>query len=293
MQTFQTPGPLKLRLRVPAGEVELVTLDGSETSVDIEPLRHDEATEAAVAEARVELRERGGGAGELVVEILEQGVGGRFGFLFGRSPQVRVRISCPHGADLELKSKSADLEARGRYGQVDVETTSGDVACGDVEGAVRIHCVSGDARFGRVQGAAEVNSVSGDVHGEQTIGEATLNSVSGDVRLREAGGSVSVNTVSGDQTLEAVQQGTVTAHSVSGDVSIAIRRGSRVWIDANSRSGDVTSELDVQDARPEGESPTVELRVQTLSGDIAITRALGPPDRGPAETAPAAGELER
>ena len=293
MQTFTTPGPLALRLHVPSGEIEVATVGGTETTVEIEPLRLDEATEAAVAAARVDLRERGGGALELRVEIPEAGAGGRFGFLFGRSPEVRVRIACPHGADLHVKSRSADIDARGRFGDVQLETTSGDVGIGDVDGALRVQCVSGDIRFGRVAGTAEVNSVSGDVHGEEVRGNATLNSVSGDVVLRRAGASLEVNTVSGDQRLEAVRQGSTKSHSVSGDVGVGVVRGSRVWIDANSRSGDVTSELDVGDARPAGSGPMLELRIQTLSGDIAITRAIGEPGlAAEAEGAPPAGELQ-
>ena len=292
MQTFATPGPLSLRLQVPSGDVDVATVAGTETTVEIEPFRLDEATEAAVAAARVDLRERGGGSSELRVEIPEAGAGGRFGFLFGRSPEVRVRIACPHGADLQVKSKSADVDARGRFGDVQIETASGDVGIGNVDGSLRIQCVSGDVRFGRVGATAEINSVSGDVHGEEVAGNATLNSVSGDVTLRRAEASVDVNTVSGDQRLEAVRQGSTKSHSVSGDLEIGVVRGSRVWIDANSRSGDVTSELEVGDARPAGAGPMLELRVQTLSGDITIARAIGEPDAAPhAETAPPAGEL--
>ncbi len=275
MQTFQTPGSLTLRLRVPAGEVEVETVDGAATQVEIIPLRRDEASEAAVEETRIDLRQSGDGH-ELRVDVPERGATGRLGFLFSRSPEVRVQIRCPREADLLLKSKSADLDARGRFGNVEVETTSGDVEVADVGGSARAQAVSGDVRFGRVDGPAEINTVSGDIAATSVLGTANLNSVSGDIGLREAGSSVNSNSVSGDQRLEAVSEGSVDANSVSGDVYVGVRRGSRVWIDAGSRSGDVTSELEVQDARPDGEGPFVELRVQSLSGDIQLVRAPSP-----------------
>lgn len=285
MQTFQTPGPLYLRLHVPAGEIEIETVDGTQTSVDLVALRQDEFTEAALAEARVELRERGGGGQELRVEIPERGATGRFGFLFSRSPEVLVRIACPHGASIQSKSKSADLEARGRFGDVIIETTSGDVELGDVERSARVNSVSGDVRLARVAGSCELNAVSGDLFADVVLGPANLNTVSGDVVLRDAGSSANANTVSGDIRLEAVETGEVSANSVSGDVHIGVRRGTKVWIDVGSRSGDITSQLDVQDARPDGGGDIVELRVQTLSGDVQLARAAA------RDRAPSANEL--
>jgi len=44
-------------------------------------------------------------------------------------------------------------------------------------------------------------------------------------------------------------------------------------VDARSRSGEVRSELPVSDAPPEGEGPAVELRANTMSGDITVARA--------------------
>jgi hypothetical protein len=45
-------------------------------------------------------------------------------------------------------------------------------------------------------------------------------------------------------------------------------------VDARSRSGEVRSELPVSDLPPEnGGSPSVELRANTMSGDITVSRA--------------------
>jgi DUF4097 and DUF4098 domain-containing protein YvlB len=274
MQTFQTSGPLALRLRVPAGDIEIETNDGQETTVEVEPLRNDEATLAAVEETRIDLRDRPSSGHELRVEVPERGSTSGLGFLFNRSPEVRVRISCPHGAELNARTRSADLDGRGRFGNVEVETTSGDVDIHEVDGAARVNAVSGDVRLGRVGGASELQSVSGDILVEAGNGPAALQSVSGDVQLRDAGASVNLNTVSGDQWAENAGNGPVSSQSVSGDVRIGVRPGIRVWIDAASRSGDVASELDVGEGAA-GEGPVAELRIQTLSGDIAIVRSAG------------------
>jgi hypothetical protein len=278
-QTFHTPAPVALRLRVPAGELEIETVDGEETTVEVRPLRNDEATLAAVEETRIESRGRPSGGHEVRVDVPESGSTSRLGFLFNRSPEVAVRVQCPPHAELHVRTRSADLDGRGRFGNVEVETTSGDVDLDEIDGNARVHGVSGDVRIGRVGGSSELQTVSGDIVLEAGNGPAALQSVSGDLQLRDAGGTVNFNTVSGDQAVENAGNGAVTSQSVSGDIRVGVRPGIRVWIDAASRSGEVRSELDVGDAQGD-ERAVAELRIQTLSGDVAITRSAGGGPRG-------------
>jgi DUF4097 and DUF4098 domain-containing protein YvlB len=84
---------------------------------------------------------------------------------------------------------------------------------------------------------------------------------------------VGVNTASGDQQIGSVTTGKVTLKSASGDLKVGIREGSTLWVDARSRSGEVTSELPVSELPPDGDGPTVELRANTMSGDITVARA--------------------
>ena len=238
-ETFHTPGELSLRIRIPAGRVDIETVAGEETRVELES--DPGVEEEAVITAR---------GGEVVVEIEERRL------LFLRTaPDARVRVTCPPGARLELKGVSTDFGAHGVFGPADVKT------------------VSGDVELERVDGDLSVKTVSGDVAADAVSGRATVQSVSGDVRVGEAGGSVTAQTVSGDVRLASVREGAVTLKSVSGDMQIGIRAGSSLWVDANSISGDTTSELAVGDTPPEGEGPLVELRATAMSGDIRIVRA--------------------
>jgi DUF4097 and DUF4098 domain-containing protein YvlB len=273
VERFHTPGPLTLRVRNTAGEVRLETADAAseETTVELEALRGDDVSLAAVEDARVELRERAGGH-EVRVEIPERGSKSKLGFLFSRAPEVLVKISSPPGADVIAKTVSADVDARGRFGSVELETTSGDIEFSELDGDARIRSVSGDLRFDRIGRSAELQTVSGDVRVGQSAGAATVQSVSGDLHVSDAGGAVTLNSVSGDQHAENAGAGPVSAQSVSGDIRIGVRPGMRVWIDAASRSGDVSSQLDVRDGQV-GEGAVAELRLQSLSGDIAIVRS--------------------
>jgi len=283
-ETFHTPGAVRLDIRNGAGEVRLDAGSAEgQTTVVLEALRDNDASIEAVQNARVELHERADGQ-DVVIDVR-----GRSKFF--RGAEVLVAVTCPTEPVVEVKTGSADIEGRGLFKRVDVETGSGDVqfsdisgdaevsaASGDVQialvgGEARLNTASGDIQVGMIGADGRVNSASGDVMIRTAGGRLEANTASGDVQVKEALGSVSVNSASGDQQVGSVFQDRVDLRSASGDIKVGIKEGSRLFVDARSRSGDVSSELPVSDVRPEGDSPLVELRANTMSGDITIHRA--------------------
>ena len=268
MTTFETPGPLELDLNVPAGKIELDAADVAATEVELEPLHDSEGSREAVERTKVNLRPRGEGH-ELVVEVpSERG----FGIRFGRTPSVLVRVRCPEGAKVSVRTRSADVEAHGRFGAAQVRDISGDVVWETVDGDAIFHSTSGDMRVDAVTGTLNVKTVSGDVEIGAVGGRLSAEGVSGDIRVASVEGSVTTKTVSGDQRL-GVAEGKVALVSVSGDLEARVRRGSRVFVDANAVSGDVSSELELSAEKADGEGPVVEIRARSVSGDVRIARA--------------------
>lgn len=268
MQSFETPGSVLLSIDNTVGEVDVTTHDAPRTEVEVTALEDDDASRDAVANTRVELRSDGG---EVRVEVPR-----RHGAFFGREPKVRVAVRAPHGAALAFRTASADVTAHGRLGAVRGKTASGDV---EVEAAdeVSVNTASGDLRLGEVRGTAELRSVSGDVEVRHVGGELSASVVSGDLRVASADRGGSVNAVSGEISLAAVTSGDVSLTSVSGDVTVGIREGSRVHVDVTTVSGDLRSDLDLGDAPPTGDGPLVEVRGRTVSGDLRVRRAAGVP----------------
>jgi hypothetical protein len=274
-ETYSTPGPVRLNLEIPAGRIEIETANTDETRVELEALGGNEFIRELVESARIEFLRRGDGH-EVVVEVkMRHG----FWISFGRGPDLRLRVSCPHGAELDERTKSADLQAHGEYSTVDVKTASGDVSIQQARDDVRVKTASGDVHLDEGRGGLNVNSASGDLHVGTLAGEANIQLVSGDVHIRDAGDSITANTISGDQRLEAVFRGRMDLRAVSGDISVGVRRGSRVFVDANTVSGSTVSELDLSDAPAQEtsrEAPLVELFAKTVSGDVRIERAPAP-----------------
>ncbi|MBA2568079.1 MAG: DUF4097 family beta strand repeat protein [Actinobacteria bacterium] len=244
-ESFDTPGPLKVKVDIPSGGVELETVEGSRTEVELT------GSEDLIQEARVELRPHGDGH-ELIVETHP-----RVGFRLFRSSSrgVGVKVLAPHGASVQISSASADVQGRGRFGKVEVDSASGDVTFEEIEGDAHANTASGKVEIGRLGGIGKFQSASGDVE------------------VVEAGSSLKVQTASGDQEIGSVASGEVTLQSASGDIKIGVKRGSKLWIDARSMSGETSSELEVGEEAPEGEGSLVEVRATAMSGDVRVVRA--------------------
>jgi DUF4097 and DUF4098 domain-containing protein YvlB len=279
-KTFDIDGPAEIDIRLASGDIEIdPTLDGR---VEVELIAYDEESQKLVDETRIELHDHHGRP-QLIVDVPNKNRGFSFALVFGRSG-IGCRIRCPQSSLLSVRSKSADVHATGRLGGLNIATASGDVEAQVVEGGVSVKAASGDIRVREVGGGLSVQTASGDIDLDIVRGPVSVATASGDLRIGEAYDNVSANTVSGDQEHGAVMRGKVAAHSVSGDVTIAVRRGSKVYLDCNTVSGDSSSELELSSDAPAGDGPLVEIKAKTVSGDIRITRAPAPEQQPPATT---------
>ena len=248
-RTFHTPLPLELEVGIPSGDVEVETSEGEESNITVDG--DDRLLE------EVEIRQDGN---RVVVSYRGKG---KFGFslspltlVFGS--ELRVRATVPHGAGVKVKTASADTLLDGHFGQLGINSVSGDVRLrGDAAGGANLKTVSGDAALDTVDGDLSAQTVSGDLRIGPVTGSADLKTVSGDIRL------------------QSVTAGDVRFSSVSGDVEIGIASGSALDVDAGSTSGDLASEVPLasEPVADEAAAPTVVLRGRTVSGDVKVFRA--------------------
>ncbi len=266
MTSFDTPGHVALRVTVPGGDVTIETGDEPRVEIDLVPLRDNDAGRQLVADTRVELVDRAGGH-EIIVHAPR-----RSGLLSARGSKLGVRIRCPQATDLTLRADSADLAAKGVLGAVEVRSASGDVSLHDVA-ALDVATASGSIEVRDIAGPLVVKTASGDVTVGRCAGLLTANLVSGFLSVTEASAGLSVTTVSGDVEVRAAGGGDMRVQAVSGDVRIGVKQGERLYIDASSVSGSMSSELPLEDGPAAEAGSVVELRARTVSGDVQIARA--------------------
>lgn len=248
---FQTPAPVELEVRVPAGEVDVETVDGDETLITVEG--NEKTLENLVVEQH---------GNRVLVELKSRHVLGitiEIGDIsWGRGGRLKVRAKVPHRSRALLATAAADMKLRGRLASLDSKSASGDL---------QVH--------GDVEGDAEVKTVSGDVVLDRVGGDLRFTTVSGDVVVRTAGGSVTGKAVSGDVLLRSTREGQVSVQSVSGDIEVGVEPGTSLDVDAGSVSGDLASEIPLG-SDPDaggGPGPALAIRGKTVSGDFRIVRA--------------------
>ena len=276
MHEFPVHGPARLFIEFGAGHITLEACDTDLVTVDLRG--DDDAADALAAETAVEQR------GEQVVIAVPR----RTGFL-RRAPRLRLRVTLPTGSRVDARSESAELDATGQLGDVQVkagsgdtriehaydvkvQSGSGDVSIGTAEGAATLAAGSGDVTVRAITGPGRVSTGSGDIRVEHAHGPLQANSGSGDVQLDAAEGDVNANTASGDQAVHRVARGRVKLNSASGDVHVAVVDGTPAWVDVHTVSGSIDSALSDGEPPVEGED-AVEMRVRTVSGDIFLARA--------------------
>jgi hypothetical protein len=275
-QVFETPGSVTLRIRIPSGRVLVDTTDDPRTEVELIP--RGRRGEETLEQIEVKHDER---SGRHIVTVEQRG-GFRWGPLqISWGGDVEVRVKCPAGTELDLDGASTVVRADGTYGDVTVRTASGDVRLGDVSGKLEVKGASGDISIDSIgTEKASVVTVSGDVVITRADGQLGLRTVSGDVELGATRGVVAVTTTSGDVDVRALTAGELRVECVSGDVHVAVARGTKVFIDANSVSGDLKSELAMSDGdAAEGSGDAAEVvpvHIKTVSGDVALVRASVP-----------------
>jgi hypothetical protein len=249
-----------LEVRNRAGSVTVRALEGAdELVVTIEPL--DDAAEQQAD--RVEVTATGS---HLRVTAPEHRL--------LRSPSFAVVVTTPPGAAVRAAVASADVTLHGRLGPATVTSASGDVAvehCAELQA----RSASGHTRAGVVEGAATLASASGDVQLGSAGGPALLRTASGAVVVDEASGDLSVRTASGNLHVGRATGGTVRLTTVSGDATVGVEPGLRLWLDLRSVSGRLDSDLAADGT--EGGAPDLTVVLQSVSGDLRIRRALPRP----------------
>ena len=255
-QTFNVTGPVRLDLRIPHADVTVATGSADSASVSFGP-NSKNADDVTVT------CERRGDTDVLTVSSKQSGL-----LRFRRAVAVDVRL--PEGSAVAVTTAAGGIVCTGPLGAVRVETASAGVRIPEAA-SVDVVGVSGAVSVGRVAGEASVKTVSGAIDVDDVRGRLVLRTVSGRTRVHRAGGDVEARSVSGDVALQRLEQGVVRLDSVSGDVSLGVRKGVAVWLDLDSASGDVRSELGASGDGPADGRPVLELRGRTVSGDVRVT----------------------
>jgi hypothetical protein len=264
--TFPLDGPINLLVRIGHGAVTVDTADD-------------------LAEARVTI-EAGADAADLLPEtaVLMSGrtlsvtsprQGGIFELpIFGGrrvNRGIAVHAVVPTGTAVKITTFTAPITIGGRVGGADLAFGSADASVASVDGDLRLRYGNGTAKAAEVTGSVQMRSGAGAARFGEIGGDLNAGCGSGDLEVRVVRGAVRSRCGSGTARLQEVH-GDIDVASGSGGLEIGLPAGLRARLDVHTGSGQVRSELPIEDA-PKAARETITVRARTGSGDVRLFRA--------------------
>lgn len=218
MKKFDTAAPVSVALDIPAGRVQVIAADRTDSTVDVRPADADKARDVKAAERTSVTFEEG------VLRIRTAGTENR---LLGPTGALEVTVQVPTGSRLEGRSGGAELRSVGRLDEVVFEGSYRRTKV-DEAASLRLVALDGDVEIGRLTGSAEIETGRGDI----SIAEAA----SGKVVLRTGLGDISVTAAPGASA--ALDAGTGR-----GRIDNGLKNDGTTVLDihATTESGDITA----------------------------------------------------
>ncbi|WAZ20912.1 DUF4097 domain-containing protein [Streptomyces cinnabarinus] len=179
MQKFDTPSAISTVLNIPAGRIQLIAADRTDTTVEIRPADPSKNRDVKAAE----LVEVGYSEGVLTVQVPESK-----NRLLGPSGSVEITVQLPAGSRIRAKTAAAELRGVGQLGDVSYDSAQGPVKL-DEAATAQLTLADGDITIGRLNGPAELRTQRGDLRiAEAATGNVNLRTEQGDITVGAARG---------------------------------------------------------------------------------------------------------
>ncbi|MCO5995062.1 DUF4097 family beta strand repeat-containing protein [Actinoallomurus rhizosphaericola] len=214
MQKYDTPTPITTAIDIPAGRVQIIAADRTDTTVQVLPANPSKSRDVKAAEQTTVTY----ADGVLRIQLPANNQ------ILGPSGSIEVTVQLPAGSRVEGKAAATELRTVGRLGDVTFTGAYRHTKL-DETASLRLTATDGDIQIGRLNGPADITTAGGDIH----ITEAT-------------GGKVILATHSGDITIGAAT-----------GISAALDAGTPNGRITNTLKNDGTTELDIHATTSNGD----------------------------------------
>ncbi len=263
-----------LDMSIDGGDIRITTWEKNEVAVRVESfLDEDQESEIKMSQQGNTIR---------ITDRNSWGDGGRF------------EISIPSQFNLRLETSNGDISVRGKLtGNIEGETSAGNLTLGDVEGTVDMRTSGGDVRAGRIIGKASLSTSGGEVEVLSSTDELDLRSSGGDIRVGNVGKSLHAKTAGGDVVIGDVG-GEAIASTAGGNVKVGKVSGRATL---NTAGGDI--ELSGGNGTIKASTSGGNVLLMNLSGSVEAKTAGGdihaeltPSGKGRSRLATASGMIK-
>jgi Putative adhesin len=177
------------------------------------------------------------------------------GFHFGSWPPVQVDFV------VTVPSRTS----------VDLKTSGGDVAVGDLDGAVRARTSGGEIELGKIGADIDASTSGGSVRLDEGRGIVKLSTSGGNISAGRVAGPADLRTSGGDIRIDSVEN-TLSAHTSGGDVKAVFAGPLKGDCSLSTSGGEVKATL--------GQGVGFQLDAATSGGDVNAAGLTITIDRG-------------
>lgn len=265
MPTFDTPEPVRARVRLHAGNLRVAASDTDHTVVTVTPSRPDGAGDVQTAERTTVTFTDG------ILNVTaprDRGLG-----LVWRPGSVEVLIELPRDSSLDAETAAGDIETSGRLGECDLKTSAGSVRAEEATRA-RLRTSAGNVEIRRATVEADLSTSAGNVTVGECAGRTTLRASSGDITVGRSAGRVDARTAYGQMRVDCVSDGAITLASGYGGIDVGVLDGTAAQLDVVSDHGNVRSELAPATAPSDDADLRATISARTKYGNVTIRKAL-------------------
>lgn len=208
--------------------------------------------------------------------------------LFGNSGMT-FDITVPANLDVTIHGWSTDADLTGIDGQVDADSSSGNLHLNGISGALQLSTSSGNIVVTDARSEVSAHTSSGDIGVTGAQGEVNAHTSSGNIDIHQLNGPVNLSTSSGNITLEQASisgqdqlqtssgninfSGTLDPHGTyqmsasSGDITLNLPASSAFLLSTSTSSGDIDNAFSTPST---GSAPYATLTLKTSSGNITL-----------------------
>lgn len=179
MQKFDTPAPISAVLDIPAGRVQFIAADRTDTTVEVLPTDASKRRDVKAAKRTTVDYTEG------VLHIHTHAANNHS---FGPTGSLEVTITLPAGSHVEARTTASELHGVGRLGNVTFDGAYRQIRI-DEAASVRLTAIDGDVEVGRLDGPAEITTTRGDIRITEAVrGTVVLTTQSGGISVCAAAG---------------------------------------------------------------------------------------------------------
>jgi len=246
-----------------------VRVETNDAAIEVSSWDNSEVAERVVtngyaisdAEVRIVRAEQSGNRIDLEVRVPRS-----HSWFSNDNRSVRIEITVPRSANLDLHTGDGHIHASGVSGEIRLETADGHLEASSLKGSIRLHTSDGHIEATEMDGSLDASTRDGRVRVRGRFDN---------LRVETADGSLTADILPGSK-----MSGNWSLTTGDGSISVRLPDGFAADIDAHTGDGNITSQLPMlvsgllgsRDLRGKlgGGGPTLQIR--TGDGSIRLER---------------------